>query len=87
MERQPTGEADEGEGVAAIVEEVDRKDRHARDDKENLDAEDDEDADEKDDDDTSEPTSWNRCSEAMVIEVAEAIQGFKIKQGSVHCGV
>ncbi|KAF0908809.1 hypothetical protein E2562_028611 [Oryza meyeriana var. granulata] len=60
MERQPTGEADEGEDVAAIVKEVDREDRHAREDEENLDAEDDENADEKDDDDTSEPTSRNR---------------------------
>ncbi|KAF0922756.1 hypothetical protein E2562_001145 [Oryza meyeriana var. granulata] len=55
MKRQPTGEADEGEEVTAIVEEVDWEDRHAREDKENLDAGDDEDAD----DDTPEPAWWN----------------------------
>ncbi|KAF0896545.1 hypothetical protein E2562_024398 [Oryza meyeriana var. granulata] len=73
MEQQPTGEADEGEEVAALAEEVDLEDRHVWEDKENLDAEDNEDADEGDNDNMPEPASWNRCSEVMVFEATEAI--------------
>uniref|UniRef100_A0A0E0MDZ5 Transposase MuDR plant domain-containing protein n=1 Tax=Oryza punctata TaxID=4537 RepID=A0A0E0MDZ5_ORYPU len=57
--RHPTGEADEGEEIPAIVEEIERVDRHALEDEENLTAEGNDDEDDQEVEEVPMPASWN----------------------------
>lgn len=59
VNRHPTGEADEGEDIPAIVEEIERVDRHAIEDEENLAAEENDDEDEQEVEELPMPASWN----------------------------
>nr|AAS98456.1 hypothetical protein [Oryza sativa Japonica Group] len=59
VNRHPIGETDEGEDIPAIAEEIERVDRHAVEDEENLAAEENDDEDEQEVEELPMPASWN----------------------------